>query len=57
MIAYIIFNNDSPEAVVLDNQDKAIEELERLAGKHSSDLYSVAYYWHIHEVEVVGGVK
>lgn len=61
MTAYVLFMNDSPEAVVLDNEEKALEELKKLSKHHflsyhhgySKEEYSIAVCWHIHEVPIL----
>lgn len=63
--AHIIFVNDSPEAVVVDNEALAKEKLEELRKKdyeQSSqntlfDEYKQMCYWHIHTVQITEEVK
>jgi len=56
--AYVICNNDSIEAVIIDDFQKARSELIRLKEDHHKlspkcDGYSDIYFWHIHEVPVI----
>ena len=54
--AHIIFNNDSPEAVVLDDYDRAETiraEMEEAYTQHTKNMNpKPPAYWHIHTVDV-----
>jgi len=62
MIAYIICMNDRTEAVVLNNEGKALAEMKKLSDEYyernkwnfkSKDEYEHMCYWHLHEVRVI----
>ena len=62
MIAYVICANDSIRGVVLDNEERALKESEKLADEyfktHGFNFrdraeYNRLIFWHLHEVEVL----
>ena len=62
MIAYIIFKNDEPMKVVLNDSEKAMKVMDVLSNEDyarhqtlhiSKDEFKIQCYWHIYEVEVV----
>jgi hypothetical protein len=53
MTAHIVFNNDSPEEVILDNKalaEKHCRERQRQSDQSDTHFHS---YWHVHSVAVV----
>ena len=62
-IAYIIFMNNEPKKVILNDDQKALKETKKMSDafyesvKHAAPLsrddYNIIYYWHLHEVEVL----
>jgi len=62
MTAYIIFMNDNPEAVVLDDENLAAEISDKLMNKYyrdnrqaylSRNAYFRSCFWHLHKVDVI----
>lgn len=62
MIAHIICMNDGTSAVVLDDEEKALKEMQRLSDEYykvhkwnfkSLEDYKRICYWHLHGVPVI----
>lgn len=62
MRAFIIFMNDEPKKVILNDEKKALKETERMSDAFyasvknictplSRNEHAIFYYWHLHEVE------
>ena len=56
--AFILCMNDSTEAVVIDDIEKAKVELEKLKKKHQKIFspckeYNDVFFWHLHDVPVI----
>lgn len=60
--ALVICANDSIEAVVLNDHQRALDKLHELADKHYANVkfgytsrhnYNQQIYWHTHEVNII----
>jgi hypothetical protein len=62
MIAFIIFKNDEPMKIVLNDDERALKEMKKLEAANyarqknffsSKASYRADAYWHLREVEVL----
>jgi len=56
--AFIVCMNDSTLAVIIDDVEKAKDELKRLKKEHHKivtpcDEYNDVFFWHLHDVPVI----